>query len=285
MRGVVYVDILFFVNAVIGYFLLRAAAKLAGCRTSGGRLLIGAAAAGLSSLLLLLPPLPAWLMWGAKLGSGVLVVFAGFEVHTMREFLKACFWYILLNITFSGVVFAAIYAGAEHMRTNNLAVYFHVSPLLLIACITGTYLAVRLFEYAFGCPMQTRTVPFTAQMEEGSVRGMALVDTGFSVRDPITGAPAFLLSFPAVRDALPPALVYTLSLYFTEGAIETGGVTMRLIPTKTAAGTRALPAVRVRELCLETDGARRTYTGLCAVFTQEALADGTFCAIIPAEMP
>ena len=32
MRGVIYVDILFFVNALIGYFLLRGAALLAaGC--------------------------------------------------------------------------------------------------------------------------------------------------------------------------------------------------------------------------------------------------------------
>lgn len=283
MRGVVYVDILFFVNAVIGYFLLRGAAKLAGCCASGGRLMLGAAAAGLSSLLLLLPPLPTWLMWGAKLGSGVLIVFAGLPAHTVREFLKSCFWYILLNITFSGVVFAAVYAGAAHVRTNNLAVYFHVSPLLLVGCITGTYLAVRLFTYSFGRPMQARTVPFTAKFEDCCIDGMALVDTGFSVSDPITGTPAFLLSFPAVRSALPPALVQTLSLYFTDGAMETGGIPMRLIPTKTASGMRALPAVRVRELCLRQDSASRTYTGICAVFTQEQLADGTFCAIVPAE--
>ena len=33
MRGVIYVDILFFVNALIGYFLLRGAALLAGLAT------------------------------------------------------------------------------------------------------------------------------------------------------------------------------------------------------------------------------------------------------------
>ena len=107
------------------------------------------------------------------------------------------------------------------------------------------------------------------------MQGLALVDTGFSVRDPITGTPAFLLSFPAVRGAL--------ALYFDDGAMETGGMPLRLIPTKTAAGTRALPAVRVRELVLEADGAPRRYTGVCAVFTPEPLADGGFCAIVPAE--
>ena len=68
-----------------------------------------------------------------------------------------------------------------------------------------------------------------------------------------------------------------------DGAMETGGMPLRLIPTKTAAGTRALPAVRVRELVLEADGAPRRYTGVCAVFTPEPLADGGFCAIVPAE--
>ena len=43
------------------------------------------------------------------------------------------------------------------------------------------------------------------------------------------------------------------------------------------------PAVRVRELVLEADGAPRRYTGVCAVFTPEPLADGGFCAIVPAE--
>ena len=110
MRGVVYVDILFFVNALIGYFLLRAAMQLSGAAAPDWRIYLGAGAAGFASLLLLLPPLPSWLMWGAKLGSAVLIVFTGFPVHSVRGFLKCCFWYVLLNLTLSGVV----RRGTEH---------------------------------------------------------------------------------------------------------------------------------------------------------------------------
>ncbi len=283
MRGVVYVDILIFINALIGYLLLRAAAGLSGCQTSGWRMLLGAVIAGLASLLLLLPPLPTWLMWGAKLGSAVLIVFAGFPPRTVRDFLKCCFWYILLNVALCGVVLAVVYSGVfKNLHTNNLAVYFNVSPLLLIGCITGMYFVLRLFSWAFGRPMQARTIPFTAVFEEGCVRGMALVDTGFSVSDPITGAPAFLLSFPAVRATLPKSLLSALTLYFDDGAMEAGGASLRLIPAKTAAGTRALPAIRVRELVLEGDGTSRKYTGMCAVFTPERLADDSFSAIVSA---
>ena len=42
MRGVIYVDILFFVNALIGYFLLRGAALLAGRIAADWRIFLGA---------------------------------------------------------------------------------------------------------------------------------------------------------------------------------------------------------------------------------------------------
>ncbi|MFQ9681729.1 MAG: sigma-E processing peptidase SpoIIGA [Ruthenibacterium lactatiformans] len=109
---------------------------------------------------------------------------------------------MFLNIALSGAVFAATYYGAaQNVSTNNLSVYFNVSPLLLIGCIAGVYLAVQLCAWAFGRPQQVRTIPFTARFEDGCVQGLALVDTGFSVRDPITGTPAFLLSFRGARRA------------------------------------------------------------------------------------
>ena len=51
----------------------------------------------------------------------------------------------------------------------------------------------------------------------------------------------------------------------------------------TMAGTRALPAVRVRELRVGGSGAEARYGQICAVFTPERLADGSFCAIVPAD--
>ena len=285
MRGVVYIDILFFVNAVIGYFLLRSTARLAGKLAVSWRILVGSLAAGLSSFLLLLPPLPAPLAWGAKIGSAVLIVFIAFPVHSPRGFLKGCFWYAFLNVALSGLVLAVLwYSSADGMMMNNLSVYFNVSPLLLIGSILVMYLLLTVSSALFGRPHGVRTVPFRAVFEEGAaVSGLALLDTGFAVRDPITGAQAFLLSFPAVCAALPPALHDTLATYFDLGAMETGGAPMRLVPTRTAAGVRALPAVRARELVLQAGNKKSRLTDVCAVFTREPLGDGSFCAIVSAD--
>ena len=67
MRGVVYADVLVLVNAVIGFLLLRCTARLAGLAYRRWRAALGGLLAGGSALLLLLPPLPGWAVWGLKL--------------------------------------------------------------------------------------------------------------------------------------------------------------------------------------------------------------------------
>lgn len=90
MRGVVYVDILFLVNAVIGLFLLRCTARLAGREYRAWRMALGGMMAGAASLALLLPPFPAVLVWGLKAAEACLIVLAAFPPGGLRCFLKHC---------------------------------------------------------------------------------------------------------------------------------------------------------------------------------------------------
>ena len=131
MRGVVYVDILFLVNAVIGLFLLRCTARLAGREYSAWRMALGGMMAGAASLALLLPPFPAVLVWGLKAAEACLIVLAAFPPGGLRCFFKTLWWYAALNVLLSGVVFAALYYGvAGGIEVNNMALYFNVPPLL-----------------------------------------------------------------------------------------------------------------------------------------------------------
>ena len=182
MRGVVYVDILFLVNAVIGLFLLRCTARLAGREYRAWRMALGGMMAGAASLALLLPPLPAILMWGMKAAEACLIVLAAFPPGGLRCFFKTLWWYAALNVLLSGVVFAALYYGvAGGIEVNNMALYFNVPPLLLIACVAGVYCAVRVVDLCFGRPQRAQHVPFAAGFGGTCVRGLALLDTGCSV--------------------------------------------------------------------------------------------------------
>lgn len=281
MRGIVYVDILVLVNGVIGAFLLRCTARLCSCPGGGWRLLLGGTAAGLSSLILLLPPLPDAVLWLLKLGSAALIVLAAFPWQGLRWYLRALFWYAAFNILLSGVVFAALYYGAlGNIEANNLTLYFNVSPMTLIVCVTAVYLAMRLCLFAFGKPAGHPAAPFSAWFGRWEVTGMALLDTGFSVRDPVSGEAAFLLSRPAVGRMLPPELAAKLDTYFSAGQLD---APLRLVPTQTATGTRLLPAVQADRLLLRQHGALRAQNCTLAVFTPEELGGGQFGAVLAAK--
>lgn len=277
MRGVVYADVLVLVNAVIGFLLLRCTTRLAGLAYRRWRAALGGLLAGGSALLLLLPPLPGWAVWGLKLASACLIVLAAFGAPGARGFLRALAWYAALNTLLCGVVFAALYYGvAGGIEVHNLTLYFNVPPLLLIGCVLAVYFAMRLYEAAFGRPGARESAPFSVQLECGGcvrLHGVAMVDTGFHVRDPIAGRPAFLLSYPSVKSALPPPLARALEAYFASGALTSP---LFLVPVKTAGGVRAFPALRAQGL--RVGGERRGEQ--TALFSPQVLADGGCDAIV-----
>lgn len=235
--------------------------------------------AGLSSMVLLFPPLPQLVLWALKIGSALLVVLIAYSVQVWRMFLKGLFWYVFLNITLSGVVFAAMYYGAAGgISVNNLTVYFNVSPIVLIGSVIAVYLLVQVCAYVFGKPQDEAIVPYTASVLDIPLQGMILLDTGFRVKDPISGAPVFLLSVPMVRQQLPPALQQTLDTYFTSGELtQNETVHLRLIPMQLANGYVTLPAIRTQSLTLKGQAKKEN---MFAAFTCEPLGDGSFSAIV-----
>lgn len=276
MRGVVYVDLLFLINALLGAFLLKCTSRLAGRACTGWRLLAGGAAAGLSSLVLLLPPLPGAVLWGVKLGTACAVVWAAFGWHGPRSYGKVLLWYVLLNLLLGGAVFAALYYGLfGGIEVHNFTLYFNVSPVTLLVCVGGVYLAVEFCAWAFGRPQEHPVAAFCVQVGGAEVRGTAMVDTGLRVRDPITGSEAFLLSLAAVRAQLPPETAEKLQEYFSEGNL---APPLTLVPTQSAGGVKLLPALPGK---WTVDG--KTRGRHLALFTQEALAGGTVEALVSPE--
>ena len=280
MRGVVYVDVLFFTNALIGWCLLRCSASLTGSAFRPLYLFGGGVLAGLSSLMMLLPPLPGWSMWMLKGLSAVLIVAVAFPKSSWRTMGKNLLWYLALNLLLSGVVlFALYYLEPKGIQLYNMTLYFNVSPLLLIGSVTATYLLLQALTFFFGRPKEQVILPFRTLVNRQKIEGKALWDTGYQIRDPISGANTFLLSFPQIRAQLPKALEMAISDYFCTGMLHEGAG-IRLVPARTATGLRVLPAVKapltlwMRERWCET-------TAILAVFTPEALGEnGAFTALV-----
>lgn len=267
MQGVVYVDILVLVNAIVGYFVLRCAAFLAAREVKPWRLCAGAVLAGISALLMLWPNLAWPLALAAKCLFAAGIVAVSFYWQGARVFWKSIFWYIALNLLLGGVVTLAVFYGAGNIRYENFSLYVHVSPILLIACILLMYVLIQGAAYLFGKPKPQQHAAFSATVQDKTVTGMALLDTGMHLRDAMTGESAVLCSFPTLRAQLPQKVENDLNTYFISGMLEQP---LWIVMVKTATGMRALPAVRGETLTVNKHEKQQPVL----VFTPETLLDG-----------
>ena len=280
MRTVIYLDSLLLINFVIGWFLLRAAGLLAGALPPSGRTLAGAVLAALSTLILLAPVMPVPAQLAYQLATALCVVRAAFPWRGLRCFARGTFWYFALNLGLAGLVILALTrGGAAGMHTNNLAVYFDVSPMLLLVCTLSVYGMAKLAAAVFGCPAGEPLWALELEMDGVILRGLAL-------RDPYTGRPVVLMSWPAVTGRLPAELERYLTGWFSgeAGAVPPPGLGVRLLQCGTAVGDGLLPGVPVKQVRL-TCGGRTVCAGpVVLVFAGRRLADGRYDALLGPEL-
>ena len=286
MKTVVYLDVLLVTNFLAGYFLLRAAAKLAGAACPPARALAGAGVAAASTLILLAPALPGPLSLLYKLGSAALVTLAAFGWHGARNFLRAGLWFFLLNLGLAGLcLLGAARGGMDGMRVHNLTVYVDLSPLTLVLAVLGMYLALRLILLLFGPPADGEPWRLWLELAGGArLEAQALYDTGFFLRDPLGGRQTLLVSWPAVKGQLGAAWNAWLEAYFRGDILPPPPeAALRLVPCAGAAGSRALPGFLAGNVRLECGQRTLLARNVTVVFAPEPLRGGQFQALFGRE--
>lgn len=248
MKTVIYLDLLLLINFLIGYFLLRAAGLLTGAVPSFGRALLGAAAAAASSLALLLPQQPIMVQLLYQVCTALAAVRCAFARQSWRMLARRTLWYALLNLLLAGAVGLGIFRwGLTGVHTNNMAVYFNISPVTLTLCVLCVYLVIRLVSLLFGPPQPVTGWRLELELAGTVLRMDALCDTGFFLRDPFSGAQTVLLSYPAARQQLPQALCDCLDAWFAGGmgppVQPPPGIAFRPVLCRTAAGEELLPGL------------------------------------------
>lgn len=249
MKTVVYVDVLLGVNLLLAWFLLRATARITSSAVHPLRLAAASAAAAVFTLTLLAPPMGLAMQLLVKLGGSVCIVAIAFPHTGPRALLRRAVWYFLLNLLLAGMVLCAVwFGGVTGVETNNLSVYFDISPQVLVLAVLAVWLSMRLLELLFAVP-QTAPVEMQLEMEDRSISLFALGDTGCHVKDPLTGQGVVLVSLQGAEKQLPPRIRQAASGFYA-GDLPDAGAGLRLISCQTAAGTTLLPAFSAKNLRL-----------------------------------
>jgi len=236
---VVYVDILVLLNAYMTLFQLAATAKFCRARVIGWRLLLASALGGLSGLLFFLGDYPLLCIL-ANLICAAIIILAAFRSVGFKAFLKRMLCFCGCGAVFAGAILLCRTLGAKGLSYRGGAVYFEISPLLLIGATAGCYLILRIFFKLTESKLPAKSCRMTVRVGRRSVVLEAVVDSGNMLSDPISGLPVAVTPESAVS----PLFTGDAVRFFCGDGIcydEGWRRRVRLIPCRTVGGGGLLP--------------------------------------------
>lgn len=185
---IIYIDLLFFINTGANYLILLATAKI--CDIAVSRLCIGLSAVlgGVYSIFAAVPAYGFLNSFPVKLAAGLMMLL---PVFRRREgFFRIAVVFFAVSAAFGGALFA-LGSGGVHIGVKAVILTF----LLSWAAVT---LAFRRTGKA-----TAGTVSLEITCFGKSVRCTALIDTGNTLKDPVTGRGAAIVSQEVILSLLP----------------------------------------------------------------------------------
>ena len=260
---VVYIDLLFLINACVDYVLLLCTAKICGAFPKRRFLLLASLAGGVYAVgavfLRPLSSLPAEILWGIFMS---LVAFgAG------RALLKRALVFLAVSAAFAGVFYSvSMLGGGGGLSVRALVISFAL-------CYAAFSLVFRKLARGESLGLISDV---TLILGERKLRLKALRDTGNSPSDPLLGKSVIIIERECVKELLPyeqAEVFFSKNFDAAEIAVAAGkhGLMVRLVPYS-AVGTDCglLPAFSLD--CAVIDG--KKYTGALAAVSPTPLSDG-----------
>lgn len=288
----VYVDILVFTNFLIDYFLLLLTASLSKLQKKRWRLIVSAAVASLSSLLIFAPELSAPLEISINLAVSAVIVLIAFGFKNKIRFLKNTVIFYAANVVLAGgtlLLWSVFKVKGAVVR--NGAVFYNVSPVTLVATTTAVYIVTIIVSKIIKRRQQLNSeCEITLALDGKNVTLNGLVDSGNLLRDMLTGNPVIVCHFDKVKDLFDEKMQHILSkknfeMGFYEDIVSSGfSSRFRLIPFESVDSSGIMTAFVLDSAQIKTKENCEKIDEIIMAITHKKIAGGEFDVLISPEL-
>jgi len=302
MEGIqyIYFEKVFGINLVLNWVILWVTAKFSRVATGFWRITGGAALGALYSFSMLMPE---WsLLWtmAAKITLSLLMVAAVFAPVPWRRFGACLGYFYLSSFALGGTVYGLIFLGAGNRNiiqlVASLGAITEFLPVGLVAAVAGKVVLGKwgssLYKKKF--IQSFFRVSLRVNVEGQSLEVDALLDTGNSLRDPVSQHPVIIIEAGVLKNILPPEVQEAGDKFLQKGGISSMDVLsgtswaprLRIIPFS-ALGTKGGLLLAFRPDSVEVIYGNGTFQGFRAVvgiFPGELSSDGSYQALLHPEL-
>lgn len=202
----VYAEYLILENVIINYIILYVTKKITRTETSKLRLLIAALIGSVYTLVMFFPSLNFMTKFTVKVAISVLIIIFAFNPEKFSNFIRLLSTFYVTAFVFAGATFALFYVMNTNFSVYNGVFYIKDFPIRFL--ILGITLSFILIKYVFnylqiklGKTDVLTNVIINLNNKQANI--VALVDTGNSLKEPISQRPVIIVEFFAIKDLLP----------------------------------------------------------------------------------
>ncbi len=239
---VIYIDVLFAVNLLINYILLRSCCAFVELKINKWRVIFGAFIGACYAVLIFFPDFGLLYTTISKFLISMLIVASAFPFYSLRTYIKTLCIFYIVSICFGGCVLGVFYfsdIGARLGAVYSNGIFYFNLPWTVLA-IAGLlfFCAVKLFSYFSGKIYYSRNLKkrLYVTYNNATAEITALLDTGNSLIDPVSLSPVIIAEYNSlkglfteeVRDGLERMEKENITWIMSE--ITEKGLSARLIP-------------------------------------------------------
>ncbi len=198
-RPEVYADITLLVNFLMDFLILWATARLARITPIISRIGIAAFLGGLYAVGYLFPQFHFFYSFPAKVIFSCLMVMVALPIENWDVFKRAFILFYAINFTAAGASIAFSFMVKADLLNFNTAYWW----------LAGGVICVLLIGIFGGRLLTTRFMPnllrFKVEMkfDQKTCAGKGFLDTGNSLKDPLTSKPVIVAEYDFLKDCLP----------------------------------------------------------------------------------
>jgi stage II sporulation protein GA (sporulation sigma-E factor processing peptidase) len=213
-----YVDIVLMENLIIDFFILKVTSKLSKVKTTSLKLLIGAIPGAAYAVIVFLPSMQMFSNPSMKIAVSALMIIIAFTPNKFIEFLRIISIFYFISFAFGGAIFAVYYLSGRGTIVGSVFLIYGISLPVIVTGFAISYLLMNCcWNYVQDRLIKKRLIyNVSIEVGEKSIETNAILDTGNSLKEPISNLPVIVVEYEVMKDILPNKLVDILNSKETE---------------------------------------------------------------------
>ena len=291
---VIYIDVLFVVNLIINYILLRACCIFCGLKINHYRMFLGAFIGACYAVLIFFPNFSVIYSTMCKMLISMLIVAASFPFYSVRTYIKALLIFYVVSFGFGGCVLGIFYfsdVGAKLGAVySNGVLYFNLPWTILALSGALFYIAMKLFAFFSGRTYRGNNLrkKLFLSFGENTAEITALLDTGNSLVDPVSLSPVIIAEYKMLKHLFSDDIRITLdklscdNLTWIMSDVTEKGLPARLIPFSSLgkANGMLIGFVPDRAEIIDDCGVRILEKCVVGIYNQPLSKDRSYSALL-----